>query len=60
VRRTIPLNLAAFSAFVNYHKSFLCINLGKNGLHLSAARIVAVAGVYINVERPQAKRAVIS
>jgi len=56
----VAVKLAAFDAFVNYNITFFCIKLYFYGFHLTLAKAGSVTGIYIEVERPQAKRAVIS
>lgn len=60
VCRAISLNLATLGALMNYNEALFGVNLRKNGFHLTSAGVVAVSGVYVNVERPKTKRAMIS
>ncbi len=52
--------LTAFRAFVNDDVAALCIGHCGDRLHLTAAFRRTVAGVFVKMKRPQAKRAVIA
>ena len=56
----VAVKLAAFCAFVDNDISLFGVGLGGDGLHKTAALACAVAGVYIEMLRPQAKGAVVS
>ena len=49
VRGAIPFYLPTFCASVVYDKALFRVDLGKDGLHKSAAGVFSVPGVYINV-----------
>ena len=51
---------AAFFAAVDYYISPFCIGLGFNWAQNSAAGVLSVPGVYINVKRRKAERAVVA
>ena len=56
----ITADLTAFGAAVDDDVAAFCIRLGADGLHLTAAGIGAVTGIDVDVERPQAERAVVA
>ena len=57
---SVSLDLAALGTAVDYHVSALRVGLGADRLHLARTLVCAVAGIYVNVERPKAKRTVIA
>lgn len=59
MRRLVAPDGTAFCASVNDDKSLFAVRQCGNGLHKTAAVGGSVAGVYIEMNRPQAKRAVI-
>ena len=56
----VASKLTAFGATVGDHVAVTGIGLGSNGLHRTAASVCTVAGIDVNVERPEAERAVIA
>ena len=61
VSRLVAAYLTAFLAFVyNCVAAFFCVGLSSHGLKGTLALGSAVAGVYVKMERPQTKGAVIS
>ena len=56
----IAFDLAALGALMNNDKTLFRIDLCKYGFHLSSAGVIAVTWIDVNVERPQAKRTMIS
>jgi hypothetical protein len=60
VRGSVSYDRAAFFAAMNYYISTFGIWLSTCGTKYSAAWICSVSGIYIHVERAQAKRTVIS
>ena len=56
----VAFNFSAFRTFMNDNEALFRIHLGKNRLHWGAAGVFAVARIVVNVERPQAKRTMIS
>ena len=60
MRRLVANNLAASLASVDYYISALCIRLCLDGAENAAAGILPIARVYINVERGEAKGAMVS
>lgn len=59
-RRLVSAYLAALAATVDYNEALFGVGLGAYGLKLAAARVGAVPRVYVDVKRPQAKRAMVS
>ena len=59
-RGAVAAYLAAFCAFVDYNEAFFCVWLSSYRLKLSAAFVCSVARVYVNVQGPQTKRAMVS
>ncbi len=58
--RAVPAYCAAFPAAVDYYISLLCISFDLDRLKLSAALAGSVAGIFVHVKRPKAKRAMVS
>ena len=56
----VAVYLAAFRAFMNDDVALFGVGLGGDRLHKPLTLACAVAGVYIEMLRPQAKRTVIS
>ena len=56
----VAVKLAAFCAFVDDDIALFGVGLGGDGLHKTAALACTVAGVYIEMLRPQTKGAVVS
>ena len=56
----VAVDLAAFRAFVDDDVALFGVGLGGDGLHQTLTQAGAVAGIYIEVLRPEAKRAVVS
>ena len=56
----VAVKLAAFCAFVDDNVALFGVGLGGDGLHKTAALAGTVAGIYIEMLRPQAKGAVVS
>jgi hypothetical protein len=56
----VAVKLAAFCAFMDHDIALFGVGLGGDGLHKTAALACAVAGVYIEMLRPQTKGAVVS
>lgn len=49
VRGAVSFYLPTFCASVVYYKALFRVDLGKNGLHKSAAGVFSVARIYIDV-----------
>ena len=60
VRRTVSSYSAAFFASVYYYISLFGIGKHLYGAQMSVTFLGSVAGVFVNVERPQTKGAVIA
>lgn len=60
VCRTVSADRSAFFASVDDHIALFRIHLHADRFELTAAIRRAVAGVYVKVERPQAKGTVVS
>ena len=60
VRGAATAYLAALGTAVDDYISPPCIRLGSYRLHKAAARVLPVAGIFVNVHRPQTERAVIA
>ena len=60
VRRLIPSQLSAFQAFMYYYISALGIRQCGYRLHQPAAVAAPITWVYVEMERIQAERAVVS
>ena len=58
--RAIAVDLSATRALVQDHVALFGIGLHANGLHRSLAGVGAVAGVDVDVKRPEAERAMVS
>ena len=56
----IAMDLTAFRAFVDDNVALFGVGLGGDGLHKTLTLAGAVAGIYIEMLRPQAKGAVVS
>ena len=57
---SVAAELAAFGTAVGNDVAVAGIGLGADGLHLTSAAVCTVAGVDVNVERPEAEGAVVS
>lgn len=57
---TITAESTASAAFVRDDKALLGIRLRENGIHNTAAVRCAVAGIYIEMETAEAKRAMVA
>lgn len=58
--RSVSLYLAASCATVDYHISALGVKLDADRLHRCAALVCSVAGIYVNVQGPEAKRTMVA
>ena len=57
---TISSDFSAFFAPMNNYITFFCIGKDLYGSKLAVAFLGSVAGIFVNVERPQTKRTVVS
>ena len=60
VSRLVSNYLSAFLTFMDNDVSALCVGLCLDRAENTAAVVLSVAGIYVNVQRAEAKRAVIS
>ena len=60
MRRLVSVNFVALCASVQDNVSLFGVCHDLDGLHGRAAFASAVAGIYVNVERPKTERAVIA
>ena len=58
--RSVSLYLAASCTAVDYHISALGVKLDADRFHRRAALVCSVARIYVDVQGPQAKRAMVA
>ena len=60
VRGAVAVYLTALLTFMQNYIALFCVDYDLYGLHLSVTLTSSVAGIYIKMERPQTKRAMIA